>query len=69
MPRESSSVVRSKPSIDFQPNTSYQRLLVHRSATYYKLLQETDGQSKTITVTITPESRMYVFPLARTVVS
>ena len=45
------------------PTTSYQRLLVHRCSTYYRLSPESDPTSKGITVYPTPDSKMYVTPL------
>lgn len=44
--------------LDLTPTTSYQRLLVHRCSAYYKLAPETDPVNKTITVTLTMESRI-----------
>ncbi|KAF8327210.1 uncharacterized protein EI90DRAFT_2975212 [Cantharellus anzutake] len=49
---------RAKPSFEISPSTSYQRMLVHRSAQYYKLSQETDVQTKAIVVGITSDSRI-----------
>lgn len=42
--------------VDLQPASSYQRLLVHRCATFYRLTQE--SSHSTIAVTVTPDSRM-----------
>lgn len=50
----------SRPRLDLNPATSYQRMLVHRCAAYYKLTPETDSTSKTIFVYHRAESRMYV---------
>ncbi|KAF9506395.1 hypothetical protein BS47DRAFT_1305327, partial [Hydnum rufescens UP504] len=47
-----------RSSFDLLPATSYQRMLVHRCAAYYKLAQEADGVSKTVIVTLAPESRL-----------
>ncbi|KAG9313011.1 transmembrane amino acid transporter protein-domain-containing protein [Chiua virens] len=50
--------------IDLMPNTSYQRLLVHRCSTYYKLAPETDPITKLITVLLTLESGIPVRRIA-----
>ncbi len=55
----------SKPSFEVLPLTSYQRMLVHRSAKYYKLSQETDPHTKAIVVGLTQDSRMYVGPFTQ----
>ncbi|KIK96049.1 hypothetical protein PAXRUDRAFT_826398 [Paxillus rubicundulus Ve08.2h10] len=47
-----------RPRIDLTPNTSYQRLLVHRCSAYYKLAPETDPITKVISVALTLESRV-----------
>ncbi|KAF9218958.1 hypothetical protein BS17DRAFT_798371 [Gyrodon lividus] len=47
-----------RPRIDLTPNTSYQRLLVHRCSAYYKLAPETDLITKVISVLLTLESRI-----------
>ncbi|KAF9240709.1 hypothetical protein BU15DRAFT_45653 [Melanogaster broomeanus] len=47
-----------RPRIDLTPNTSYQRLLVHRCSAYYKLAPETDPNTKVISVLPTLESRI-----------
>ncbi|KAG6328713.1 hypothetical protein ID866_10376, partial [Astraeus odoratus] len=44
--------------LDLTATTSYQRLLVHRCSTYYKLAPETDPINKTISVALTPDSRI-----------
>ncbi|KDQ61389.1 hypothetical protein JAAARDRAFT_30816 [Jaapia argillacea MUCL 33604] len=46
------------PQIDVLPSTSYQRLLVHRCAAYYKLRPENDPTSKGLIVTATIESKV-----------
>ena len=46
--------------IDVSPATSYQRLLVHRCSTYYRLAPENDPTSKGITVYQTADSKVYV---------
>ncbi|KAF8555999.1 hypothetical protein OG21DRAFT_1460186 [Imleria badia] len=47
-----------RPRIDLMPNTSYQRLLVHRCSTYYRLAPDTDSITKVISVLLTPDSRI-----------
>ncbi|KAF8448994.1 hypothetical protein L210DRAFT_3439692 [Boletus edulis BED1] len=47
-----------RPRIDLMPNTSYQRLLVHRCSTYYKLAPDTDPITKVINVLLAPDSRI-----------
>ncbi|KAL6307254.1 hypothetical protein BKA93DRAFT_769218 [Sparassis latifolia] len=44
--------------IDLNPTTSYQRMLVYRCSTYYKLSPETDGSSKNIFVYYRAESKI-----------
>ncbi|KAG6886241.1 hypothetical protein C0993_010803 [Termitomyces sp. T159_Od127] len=51
-----------RPRIDLTPSTSYQRLLVHRCAAYYKVAPENDPASKGIFVVATADSRMYAPP-------
>ncbi|EPQ56529.1 hypothetical protein GLOTRDRAFT_138236 [Gloeophyllum trabeum ATCC 11539] len=47
-----------KTQIDVLPTTSYQRLLVHRCAAYYKLRPENDPASKGLIVMRTVESKI-----------
>ena len=54
------NVVHPRTRIDVNPTTSYQRLLVHRCSTYYRLAPESDPTSKGIIVYPTPDSKMYV---------
>ena len=54
------NVVHPRTRIDVNPATSYQRLLVHRCSTYYRLAPESDPTSKGIIVYPTVDSKMYV---------
>lgn len=59
--RSSSSSNRTcqcRARIDLTASTSYQRLLVHRCSSYYKLSPETDPTTKVISVYYRSESRM-----------
>ncbi|KAG6897427.1 hypothetical protein C0992_001588 [Termitomyces sp. T32_za158] len=58
-----SLITDRRPRIDLTPSTSYQRLLVHRCAAYYKVAPENDPASKGIFVVATSDSRMYARPL------
>ena len=53
----SSSCV-SRERIDLYPQTTYQRLLVHRCSGYYSLSPRTDTTTKVISVHYSQESRM-----------
>ncbi|KDQ13001.1 hypothetical protein BOTBODRAFT_75122, partial [Botryobasidium botryosum FD-172 SS1] len=48
----------NNPRLELQPQSSYQRLLVHRCAAYYRLTPEPDSQTKSIYINVTTESRM-----------
>lgn len=56
----------TRQRIDLTPATSYQRMLVHRCSAFYGLSPETDPLTKAISVSITSESRMYVFHAVKT---
>jgi hypothetical protein len=45
--------------MDVMPASSYQRLLVHRCAAYYKCTPETESNSKLLFLTVTSESYMW----------
>jgi hypothetical protein len=49
-----------RPRMDIQPASSYQRLLVHRCAAYYKFTPETESNSKVLYLTLTAESAVCV---------
>ena len=51
----------NRSKFDLLPDTTYQRLLVHRCAAYYKLAPENEPLTRGISVCITAESRLYVF--------
>jgi len=53
----------SRTKYSLNTETTYQRLLVHRCAGYYKLLPESESGSK-MSVTLAMESRMYVNSLS-----
>ncbi|KAI0343287.1 hypothetical protein BDW22DRAFT_1356898 [Trametopsis cervina] len=55
---ESLIIERKLPRIELVPTTSYQRMLVHRCSTYYKLVPEPDPTTKTIFVSHRAESRI-----------
>ncbi|KAK0489022.1 hypothetical protein IW261DRAFT_1442797 [Armillaria novae-zelandiae] len=51
-------ITERRARIDVMPSTSYQRLLVYRCSTYYKLVPESDPATKGLFVSATPESRI-----------
>ncbi|KAF8311364.1 hypothetical protein DL93DRAFT_2061061, partial [Clavulina sp. PMI_390] len=56
-------------NLSFSPGTSYQRMLVHRCASYYRLQPEIESVSKTIVVSLTSESRVPAIRMAEVVPS
>ena len=51
----------TRSRIDLAPDTTYQRLLIHRCAAYYLLTPEADPTTRGISLTVRAESRMWVF--------
>ncbi|KZT27919.1 hypothetical protein NEOLEDRAFT_1130422 [Neolentinus lepideus HHB14362 ss-1] len=53
-----SLITEQKTQIDVQPSTTYQKLLVHRCAGYYKLRPENDSVAKGLVIIRTFESKI-----------